>query len=131
VKVCFNANICKAVNLLGSDSGMYVHERWGKHTVVSEGSRVEVSFSIIISLIAKDLLALQAVGAVSAALLLWLVCCRAHTPDETYISEITRTSPVANLELSDCASNFLDYSNAFVTKCGAIWDVVNVGSAKT
>ena len=82
MKVCLNANICKAVNLLGSGSGMNVHEWWGKLTVVSEGSRVEVSFSVIISLIAKDLLALQAIGAVSAALVLWLVCCRAHTLDE-------------------------------------------------
>ena len=63
-------------------SGVNVHERWRKLTVVSEGSRVEVSFSVVISLIAKDLLALQAVGAVPAALVVWLVLCQAHTLDE-------------------------------------------------
>lgn len=44
---------------------------------------------------------------------------------------VATSDTVADLELSDGTSNFLDDTNAFVTKCNSVRDIGQIGATET
>jgi hypothetical protein len=46
-------------------------------------------------------------------------------------SVVATSDTVADLELSDGTSNFLDDTNAFVTKCNSVRDIGQIGATET
>jgi hypothetical protein len=109
-------------------------ENQGSHrTIISKTSTIEVGFTVDVALIAVYIKTFQAVLAMTAAL---QVSNQNRSRDWrlsewfAYVTKVSCSSSVSDLELCDFAANFLDGTHALMAKGSAMWDIVHICSAK-